>query len=219
MNVLAFETAAGRPSVCLRADGRDARNWVGRERADPDVIIRAAGGLISEAGLAPADLDFVACGRGPGAFTGVRLGIALAQGFALGAGCPVVGVSDLLALAWKARCARGWERVLAVLDARRGELYLAGYDFSKSPARECMAESLVKPETVRIVGENWALAGSGAALLDLEPGLPVDTAVAPDAETVAELALRDFASGGSVPAGKVEPIYLRDRVAVPSTKR
>lgn len=218
MNVLAFETATGRPSLFLRVGEQGNYRWAGERRPSPDIVMAAVDSLLKEAGLPPAELDFVACGRGPGAFTGVRLGIALAQGFALGAGCPVVGVSDLLALAWKARAKHGWEQVLALLDARQGEVYQAGYDFSQPCARECIAECLIKPEEVRIPTEQWALAGSGAALLEAQPALLVDADLAPDAKAIAQLALHAFAAGEAVMASQIAPVYLRNQVATPKAR-
>lgn len=217
MKFLALETAAGSPSASLCVESTRF-DWRGVPRPDPRDILAAVGDLCRQAGLEPRDLDFVACGRGPGAFTGVRLGIALAQGLALGADCPVVAVSELRALAWKASRAHGWDKVVAMLDARQGEIYLATYDCSEAMPREVEDECLVKPETVRIPGEGWALAGPGAGLVDVK-SCPVDAGMVPDAGAVAKLARHDFVAGLAVKPASVEPVYLRNRVAVAKARK
>jgi tRNA threonylcarbamoyladenosine biosynthesis protein TsaB len=174
--------------------------------------------LCRQAGLKPRDLDFVACGRGPGAFTGVRLGIALAQGFALGADCPVVTISELRALAWKASDLHGWDEVVTMLDARQGEIYRAAYDCAGALPREVMAECLVKPEAVCIPAGDWALAGPGARLVDVK-ACAVDVGIVPDALAVAQLARHDFGAGLGMAPAAIEPVYLRNRVAVAKVRK
>lgn len=217
MTVLGLATAAGVPGLALCTGREEPLNWRGAPRQDLRGILAAAGDLLQKAGVEASELDVVACGRGPGAFTGVRLGIALAQGFALGAGCPVVAVSDLRALAFKASREHGWEQVLAMLDARKGEIYQAAYDCSQSTPREVGAECLVKPESVCVPGGKWALAGPGAALVDAQHHA-VDSALVPDAEAVAKLARHDFAVNGGISPLAVEPVYLRDRVVAGSRR-
>lgn len=218
VNVLAFETATGRPGACLRTPAGRARGWLGERHPSPETVAAAADDLLQEAGLRATELDFVACTRGPGAFTGVRLGIALAQGFALGAECPAVGVSSLLALAWAAHREHGWTHVLALLDARQGEIYQGGYDFSASPPRERVTESLIKPEMLRIPDERWAVAGSGAALPGAASGARGDASLRADAAGVAELAAQAFAAGKAVAGAELAPVYLRNRVATPKSR-
>ncbi len=81
--------------------------------------------LLAEAGIRPRELDLLVCSVGPGSFTGLRIGLAAARGLARGAGCPVVGVSTLDALAWRHRGHPGL--VVPVVDARKGRSYAAVY--------------------------------------------------------------------------------------------
>src|SRR5690625_4303135 len=217
MNFLALETATGPPSASLSVQGVTF-DWQGTPRPDPRDVLAAVGDLCRQAGLEPRDLDFVACGRGPGAFTGVRLGIALAQGFALGAGCSIVAVSELRALAWKASHSHARKKVVAMLDARQGEIYLAAYDCGGAFPCEVMAECLLKPNAVRIPPGDWARAGPGAGLVDVK-ACAADAGILPDASVLARLAEHDFVAGLGVDPATVEPVYLRNRVAVAKLQR
>lgn len=218
MRLIALDTATGPPTLCLRIDARVAGRWSGPARAEPHLIADAAVRLLAEHGLAPGELDAIAYGRGPGAFTGVRLAVALAQGLALGAGLPVAGVSDLAALAWRAGRRHGWRRVIACLDARQGEVYWGAFvlDDAGLPAA-ATAECVAPPQDVQVPPGEWTLAGSGAPL----PGWsrPCDPDLAPDAEAVAVLAAALVTRGGLTAAEAAAPCYLRERVATPSPRR
>jgi tRNA threonylcarbamoyladenosine biosynthesis protein TsaB len=214
MKLLAFETATGAPHVCVRVD-EQMRCWRGVPRSDPDVVLAGALDLLAQADIAATDLNAIACGRGPGAFTGVRLAIALAQGFALGAGCPLVAVSELAALAWRAYRLYGWRRVIALLDARRGEIYRAAYECAPGELRGVEDEALAAPGKAIFPAGEWALAGPGAHLVEVPPGQPSDPTLAPDAEAIAELAATKFRRGEILTPSAIAPLYLREQVATP----
>src|SRR6476620_7505464 len=102
MKLLAFETATEACSVALWIDGRVVERYDLAPRRHAELALPWADALLAEAGIARAQIDAIAVGRGPGAFTGVRLAIALAQGVALGLDRPLVPVSTLEALAFDA---------------------------------------------------------------------------------------------------------------------
>lgn len=120
MLILAFDTATSTSTAALVRDGVALG-----ERAVPSRgLLQAVDELLDEAGVAPGDLDGVACGVGPGSFTGVRIGLAHARGLALALGVPVAGVSTLAALAAGGREEVGPRvPVVAVIDARRSEVF------------------------------------------------------------------------------------------------
>src|SRR5574340_720031 len=99
MNLLAIETATESCSAALNIDGRIIERSELAPRRHAELILPMIESLLGEAGIARAQLDGIAVGRGPGAFTGVRLAIAVAQGLALALDIPVVAVSSLDALA------------------------------------------------------------------------------------------------------------------------
>ena len=103
MNLLAFETATEALSVAVHADGQVRERFELAPRRHAELALPWAEELLADAGLARSQLDAIAVGRGPGAFTGVRLGIAVAQGIALALDRPVVAVSTLAALAMRAQ--------------------------------------------------------------------------------------------------------------------
>ncbi|MGB6028995.1 MAG: tRNA (adenosine(37)-N6)-threonylcarbamoyltransferase complex dimerization subunit type 1 TsaB, partial [Rhodanobacter sp.] len=164
----------------------------------------------------------IAVGRGPGAFTGVRLGVSLAQGMALALDLPVVTVSSLAALALEAPEEAG-TAILAVIDARMGEIYAASYRrddngglLALDEERICTAETLELPVAAawQVVGSGWATYAptisqrlSGA--LHSADGLRY-----PQAAHVAELALREFRAGHLLAPEQALPVYLRDKVAL-----
>src|SRR5690606_27875807 len=104
-------------------DGEVHERFEVAPRRHAELALPWAEALLAEAGVARSQLDAIAVGRGPGAFTGVRLGVALAQGIALGLERPVVPVSTLMALAAPV----AGDRVIAAIDARMGEVYLAAF--------------------------------------------------------------------------------------------
>ena len=110
MKLLALDTATESCSVALRIDGDVRVRRHPGARQQTAVVLPMVQSLLAEAGLSLAQLDAIACTQGPGAFTGVRVGVSVAQGLAFGAGLPVIGVSTLAALAWQALGAAGGAR-------------------------------------------------------------------------------------------------------------
>src|SRR5262249_23857565 len=120
--------------------------------------------LLAEEGIALADLDGFAFGAGPGSFTGLRIACGVAQGLALGPGKPVVGVPPLEAMAEAARLRYGATRVLAALDARMQEAYLAAYEHDGERWRAVFEPAAVKPAAAPLSsGSDWLAAGPGFA--------------------------------------------------------
>jgi len=218
MKLLAFETATEACSVALWIDGEVRERFELAPRRHAELSLPWAQQLLAEAGIAKSQLDAIAVGRGPGAFTGVRLGISIAQGIALALDRPVVPVSTLGALAMRAPGAR----ILAAIDARMGEVYLGGFERAGDEVRACGAETVVAPEAAPLpesgawqgVGTGFA-AGNEALLHRLQGCLQaVDATALPRASDVARLAVAAHARGGAVAAERVEPAYLRDHVAL-----
>src|ERR1700686_2033976 len=122
MRILAIDTSTETCAVAL-GDGPawDERSLVAGHRHS-DLLLPMIRGLLDDHGATLAQLDGVAFGAGPGAFTGLRIACGVAQGLALGAALPVVGVSTLEAMAQTRRDHAGGERIIAALDARMREV-------------------------------------------------------------------------------------------------
>jgi tRNA threonylcarbamoyladenosine biosynthesis protein TsaB len=176
--------------------------------------------VLAEAGLARRDLDVLAVGRGPGAFTGVRLAVSAAQGIALALGIPVVPVSSLAALAMQAPDDGG--DVLAVIDARMGEVY-AGLFRRRGERVDAVGEETVgRADALRlpssgvlnVIGTGWSSYRDAIEKVLASPPRWADGARYPQAADIARLAMPIAAAGGGIAADLVQPVYLRDKVAL-----
>lgn len=220
MNLLALETSTEACSVAVWRDGEVLERFEIAPRRHAELALPWAQALLAEAGLARTQLDAIAIGRGPGAFTGVRLGIALAQGIALGLDLPMLPVSTLAALAMRAPQPGP---VLAAIDARMGEVYAGAFMRSGDDVRALGAETVCAPDAVELPAAEgaWQGVGTGFAAADaalrarLAAQVPaVDAAALPRAADVARLAARAWERGELVAPERVEPAYLRDNVAL-----
>ena len=219
MKLLAFELATEACSVALWIDGEVRERFEIAPRRHAELALPWAGQLLAEAGIARTQLDAIALGRGPGAFTGVRLAIAIGQGIALALDRPIVPVSTLATLALRA----SGPRVLAAIDARMGEVYSAAFELRDRDAVALGEERVGAPGAVQLadVGGGWHGVGTGfdachGALRErLSDRLQsIDAAAPPRASDVARLAAAAFARGEAIAPERVEPAYLRNNVAL-----
>lgn len=218
MKLLAIETATEACSVALWVDGAVHERFEVAPRQHSALVLPWAEALLAEAGLARTALDAVACGRGPGAFTGVRLAVSLTQGIALALDRPVVGVSTLAALA--AQAPEDGVPVLAAIDARMGEIYAAHFSRDGGNWVSTQGERVLPPEALELPSHAVHGIGTGFAALDGHlrarlSGLLVscDPEALPRAAAVAKLAAEAFERGEATDAALLQPAYLRDRVA------
>jgi len=222
MNILAIETATEACSVAL-IHGQDiiARSEIAPRR-HTELVLPMADALLAEAGIGRHALDAIAVGRGPGAFTGVRLGVSLAQGMALALDLPVITISSLAALALEAPEDED-AAILAVIDARMGEIYAACYRrddigglIALDDERVCTPESLKLPgaPTWQVVGTGWAAYSTLLSERFTGALRSADGARYPQAAHVAELAMREFNAGRIHAPELALPVYLRDKVAL-----
>ena len=227
MKLLAIETATEACSIALWHEGELFERHELAPRRHAELALPFVESLLAEAGVAKSALDAIAVGRGPGAFTGVRLAIALAQGLALALDRPVVPVSTLAALALSAPLDDSGA-ILAVVDARMGEIYAGAFErdaeWLVTPISDevlCRAEALELPAR-----PHWSVVGTGWGAYEdaLRARLPAGPDYAhgselPRASAVARLAVRAFARGGAVDAALAQPVYLRDKVALTLTEQ
>ena len=225
MRLIAIDTATERCSAALWVDGELYSLSERAPRRHGELILGQIEQLLAEAGIDRHSLDAVAVGRGPGAFTGVRLGLGVAQGLAFALDCPVVPVSSLQVLAQQGlRLAPepAPAAVLAALDARMGEVYWSLCPVAGNrvlPATEAVAP----PEAVAPQwppGERLALGTGFRAYPELieRCGLAaerVDPDALPDAFDLALLAVDARERGEAVDPADARPVYLRDDVAQP----
>jgi tRNA threonylcarbamoyladenosine biosynthesis protein TsaB len=223
MRLLALDTATERCSAALWIDGVVRSREAARAGSASELILCLIEELLAESGGALASLDAIAFGRGPGAFTGVRLAAGVAQGLAFAAGLPVLPVSDLAALAHQAlKRARAPARALVCQDARMGEVYWGCFERLGGVARLSGLEAVGVPASVRLpvqwTGSPCCAAGSGFETYHVLAGLPeIDSSclwptLRPQALEIAELAVA-VGLAAAVPPEQGIPVYLRDEVA------
>jgi len=217
MKLLAFDTATEACTAALWLDGQVLERLEHRSQHS-EHLLAMIDNLLVEAGLVIRQLDAIAFGRGPGSFTGLRIGAGIAQGLAFAADLPVVPVSSLAALAQGVPA----NRVLSALDARMHQIYWGAYVRNAHGVMELLGEEqvLAPGQVTQPEGSGWTGAGSGwdAYAAAIEPllsqclvGRLADRV--PLARGVAELALAGFHSGKTVSAAMAQPVYIRDDVA------
>lgn len=214
MNLLAIECSSDDRSVAVAREGRILAS-ASRRAGRSTPLFEMISGVLAEAGLEPADIEVLALGLGPGSYTGIRGAIAAAQGWALARGTPLLGISSATACAHRARQLGHRGPTAVVIDAQRGEFYLATFDLTDptaAPTEPAMLSPLrlaTRTEVERAIQEGHSLVGPGPGPGD-SCGFAI-TPVIPHAESVAALAL---ARTDWVKPESLEPIYLRETTFV-----
>jgi len=223
--LIAFDTSTERMSVALRCGERVvAREGEGGARASATLLPTVLD-VLAEAGIALADLDAIAFGRGPGAFTGLRTSCAVAQGLALGSGKPVLPIDTLLAVAEDARGAAADVRIWALLDARMEQIYAAEYAHADGRWTTLVAPFLADCDALAarwhdappaVVAGN-AIAAFGARLRTGDAATVPDAA--PRASALLRVAEQAWAEGAALDPSLALPLYVRDKVAETERER
>ena len=223
MRILAFETSAKAASVALLdEDVLLGESYLNCGQTHSRTLMQMAQQLLENCALTPADVTAVACAAGPGSFTGVRIGMACAKGFAWGRQLPLYGVSTLEAMVRGAACADGV--YCACMDARKGQIYNALFNWTdgallRRTEDRAIAISELSQELKNIPGPVY-LAGDGAKLVfDTlnEENLPLR--LLPEhlrqqrASGVALTAMEKMAAGEPADAAALTPNYLRQAQA------
>ena len=222
--LLAFDTATERISIALAARGQIWQHEGEGGAKASATFLPSILRLLRDASVQVADLDAVAFGRGPGAFTGLRTACSVAQGLAFGSGRPVLPIDTLLAVAEDARIGAEPVRVWAVMDARMQEIYAAQYAYDGEDWSVLDAPMLTTAERLN---QRWraarpeVVAGNAlGAFAELDrAGVRCVPTAAPRALGMLALARALAARGGAVGAADALPLYLRDKVAETTLER
>ena len=221
-SVLAIESSSASLSIAL-AHGEHVVQWqgAGGAQASAQIINQIKNALVS-ASITIKTIDVIAFGCGPGAFTGLRTACAVTQGLAFAAAKPVLPVTSLLSLAEAARAAFGATQVLALLDARMGEVYWAAYlwqpDLNEwhvvQPPIACAPQQVALPAGF----EGWVAAGAAWQLFAEQLPTKLQSYAfwldaLPHAAHLLAPARRAFARGEALSAEHASPLYVRDNVA------
>jgi tRNA threonylcarbamoyladenosine biosynthesis protein TsaB len=219
MKLLAFDTSTQWLSVAVCAGARVWQHSGAGGALASTTLLPLILGLLGEAGLRPGQLDAIVFGQGPGSFTGLRSACSVAQGLGFGAAVPVLPMPTLLAVAEEARHLHGALRVVAALDARMDQLYVARYDFATDAMPWQAGVELLAPDDLSVPA-GYCLAGN---VLDAYAGrLPTAApchAVLPAATAMLRLAPAMLGAGLAVNAAQAAPLYIREKVARTSVER
>jgi len=175
--------------------------------------------LLDESGLLLSDLDALAFGRGPGAFTGVRIAAGITQGLAYGANLPVIPISTLAALAQGSK--KSTQYILSAIDARMGEIYWAIFKVDSDGLVSGVSKELVSNPKDIVIPTNGEFVGRGNGWLTYHETLTsklgsqlieFDGDTYPQSQDILSLAMRELERGNTVKAEDALPVYLRNKV-------
>ncbi|MDO9752594.1 tRNA (adenosine(37)-N6)-threonylcarbamoyltransferase complex dimerization subunit type 1 TsaB [Glaesserella parasuis] len=217
--ILALDTATEACSVALLHQGKTTFIDELSLRTHTQRILPMVDELLTQAGISVQQIEALAFGRGPGSFTGVRVGVGIAQGLALGAELPVVPVSNLLTMAEEAYQTLNVNSVIALIDARMNEVYFAQFERTEQGWQTQVAEQVCSPEKaiaqMQLI-ENTVVVGTGwAAYPQFEQAnlaVKVTEITLPSAKYMLSLAIEKVVQGKVQSAFDIEPVYLRNEV-------
>ncbi len=223
MKILAIDTATEACSAALRIDGKVTQRYTVEPRAHARLILPMVDELLAEAEVKLGELDALAFGRGPGAFTGLRIAAAVAQGLVVSSDLPVVPISNLAALAWAEFRMHGHSHCLTAIDARMAEIYWAAWQCTEQGVENIVGETVTAAEQALFPAgdDHWVGVGTGWGVAEaaLRSGSVVLKSVNPDALPsavhIAELAELELMGrpASDFPPEQALPIYLRNDVA------
>ena len=223
-NLLIIDTATEACSVALQFNGQRYTRAKVAPREHGELVLPMVDEVLNEASIGLEQLDAIAYGQGPGAFTGLRICISIVQGLAFGANLPVIGISSLQAMAQGLYAQKQEKRVLAAIDARMGEVYWGEYEERAGVMTLMGQETVCAPEFVTVskvsasnvysaVGTGWkTYAKELSEVLNL-PIVIQKEPLYPLAEYMIPLAESLYQQGKAIPAEQAIPVYLRDNVA------
>ncbi len=223
--LLAFDTSTEAMSMALQLpQGLLVRELAGGPQASARLIPEILN-LLAEAGCTLAQLDEIAFGRGPGAFTGLRTACSVAQGLAFGADKPVMAVDSLMLVAQDAHNQQPVDEVWVAMDARMDEIYAGAYRWQ---GERWVVQNAAALYTVEALNACWQAAPprcvAGSALDAFGDRLNTHAATRQPqtrsrAQALAQVAQQLWAEGAVVDAAQALPLYLRDKVAQTTAER
>jgi tRNA threonylcarbamoyladenosine biosynthesis protein TsaB len=216
VNILAIDTSTEACSVALsRSDGVTFSQFEIAPRQHTRLLPEMMNRVLRDAEISKSMISHCAFTNGPGAFTGIRIGVAQAQGLGLALGVPLVPVSTLAVLAQVCLDQTRCNKILVALDARMQEIYWANYERAPDDsARLAGLEMLSGVDAVEIDDDIDYGAGHGwLEALQSRAGFPVDSSLLPNARALISLAQNSINQNLVVDARQVRINYLRNRVA------
>lgn len=217
---LALDTSTEACSVALGDGTQTLFRYTDEPRKHAEQALAMVAELMAEAELTSENIAYIAFGRGPGAFTGLRIAAAVVQGLAFAWDVPVKPISSLRALAQRGYREQGWLQIFPAIDARMNEVYWGQYHVIDGVARPCLEDCLTGPEQLQealnVANQqqvNWAAVGTGFGAPLQQATITAqhcDTNLLTHAVDVLTVALA--ASIAPVSAWDARPVYLRNNI-------
>ena len=232
MNYLALDASTEACSVALQVNGKIFSRYELCPQSHSLHLLPMIDAVLNDAGIKLAELDGLIFGQGPGSFTGVRIGVGVAQGLAFSANLPVVGVSSLQAMAQLAYMKHGEKHVVAAIDARMSEVYNGYFVLDEDNVMQAQQDEAVTPPEhlaqhlspvvttpTYAVGTGWDAyseklskkVGEQLTVLKMNDGSP--EILFPSAEAMLVIGIVKLAQGQGVAAEDAQPVYVRDTVS------
>ncbi len=208
MTLVAIETSTAQPSIAVWHAGRSMQTWLEGARSHASDLLPMLSSLLKACGQSPSDIERVVVGRGPGSYTGLRVGAATALGVARGSEAKLGGISSFEALAWRAL--KPGEECVVLVDARADEIYWAHLRRDENDVTSIVEPRVVRsidlavelPNSIPIFGQRGI---EQSARLSPEQAARVRHDSTPQAGALIELAL----ARGDAISSEIEPLYLR----------
>ena len=219
MKILAIDTATEACSAALSIDNEIIDRYKVAPRQHAELILPMVDELLAESGYKLTDLDTLAFGRGPGAFTGVRIATGVIQGLAFSAELPVVPISTLAAMAQGAISKSN--KLISAIDARMSEIYWCYYESGDDNVVAMVGtEQITKPEDIELpeteswfgIGTGWQTYHETLTTQFSSKLIGYEGERYPNSRDIITLAIKDFNEGKAVSAEEALPIYLRNKV-------
>lgn len=228
MNYLALDASTEACSVALQVNDKIFSRYDICAQSHSLHLLPMVDEVLKEANIKLTDLDGLIFGQGPGSFTGVRIGVGVAQGLAFSANLPVVGVSSLQAMAQLAYIQYDEKQVVAAIDARMAEVYNGCFTLNESNIMQAQQDEAVTPpehlaeNLASVVNKPFYAVGTGwdaypeklgDHLLSLKENAGSPDILFPSAEAMLLIGIAKLSQGQGVSAENAQPVYVRDTVS------
>jgi tRNA threonylcarbamoyladenosine biosynthesis protein TsaB len=215
--ILAIDTSTEACSVALFYHNEITHDFVVSARDHTKQILPMVDKLLKQSDCSLSQVDAIAFGQGPGSFTGVRIGIGVAQGLALGIDKPMIGVSTLMTLAQGVYRTQNATNVIAAIDARMNEVYLGQYHYSNEQWHEVIPECVIAPEKViekvdHILNDSYCAGTGWQTYPNMMNNIKQSDILLPHAQDLVVLANNKWQKSEIINVEDVEPTYLRNEV-------
>ena len=216
--LLAIDTSTEACSVALLNQNEITHDFIISQRDHTKQILPMVDRILSQSDCSLSQIDAIVFGKGPGSFTGIRIGIGVAQGLAFGINKPLIGVSSLMTLAQGAYRLNQANQVISAIDARMNEVYFGAFQRNKQGIwNELTAECVIKPETVKqkisaLTGDFYSAGTGWQTYPNMADHIIKTDVFLPQAQDMLIIAQDKWAKQQLIMVEDVEPTYLRNEV-------